>query len=231
MKKKLTFLGVAGVLLITAFIGGTLAAFNTTTQGNAGAGIAKITTKDIGVAFSGKMSEEEKISTGILPGTTQQYDYTVSNKVTGSQAYDIYVKVTIYKAWANEELDSSKVVLQGSDQHEYAKEDVVTDAAVGTIIDGWLISYVDDEEIVLYYTKPLSKGESTTSFIDGIYFKEDMGNEYTDSTLDLEYIVNAVQANQSEAAMAAEWGMYPLINGSGNITNVFETKSVRDSYK
>ena len=93
--------------------------------------------------------------------------------------------------------------------------------------NGWLVQYADEEQIVLYYTKPLqASGESTsTNFMDGISFDEELGNQYADKELALEYVVTAVQANNSEAAMAAEWGMFPVFDANGVLTGVYETEA------
>lgn len=62
----------------------------------------------------------------------------------------------------------------------------------------WIIGYEDDEQTVMYYTKPLAPEQTTTNFMDGIHFKESMGNGFADAVYTLEYEVTAVQANNAK---------------------------------
>ena len=39
-----------------------------------------------------------------------------------------------------------------------------------------------------YYTKPLAPEQTTTNFMDGIYFKESMGNGFADAVYTLSLI-------------------------------------------
>jgi hypothetical protein len=74
----------------------------------------------------------------------------------------------------------------------------------------------------MYYTKPLATGESTSSFLDGIHFSEELGNRYIGSSYSVEIEVTAVQADNGIDAIAAELGVFPTIGDDGVITAVSE---------
>ena len=88
----------------------------------------------------------------------------------------------------------------------------------------WIIGYEDDEQTVMYYTKPLAPEQTTTNFMDGIHFKESMGNGFADAVYTLEYEVTAVQANNAKDAIAAELGVFPEFDENGTILSVSETR-------
>ena len=61
--------------------------------------------------------------------------------------------------------------------------------------------------------------------MDGICFDPAIGNDYANKELKLDYEVTAVQVNNSEAAMAAEWGMFPAFDEEGTLIGVYETEA------
>ena len=238
VKKKYLLMGVAGALVLSTMIGGTLAAIDTATTEGA---TAEISVKSIGVAINGAAGAEVVdgdfvLASGAVPGGSYECSYNVSNNVT--DGYDIYVKVEIYKYWTDDEeciLESKydSIYYNLSDEQKaYPQE--MTDSYVTE--NGWLVQYADEEQIVLYYTRPLKASGNTaentsTNFMDGICFDETLGNEYADKELKLEYIVTAVQANNSEAAMAAEWGMFPVFDENGVLTGVYETEAEAETMR
>lgn len=231
MKKKYLLMGIAGVFVLSTMIGGTLAALDTATTEGA---TADISVKSIGVAVNGTMGSDVvdgtvELASGMVPGGECACAYNVSNDTT--DGYDIYVKVEIYKYWMDEEttLESKydNIYYQYEDNHVEYPQELDTEYLAG---NGWLVQYADEEQIVLYYTKPLKASgnvqESTsTNFMDGISFDARMGNQYADKQLKLEYVVTAVQANNSSDAMAAEWGMFPVFDENGILTGVYETQA------
>lgn len=232
MKKRYLLMGVAAVFVLSTMVGGTLAALDTATIDGA---TAEISVKSIEVSLNGADSaetveENAEITSQAMPGGNYGCSYNVCN--TAVDGYDIYVKVEIYKYWTD---DESGVLESKYDSVYYEKDGVenvypqeLEDAYVTE--NGWLVQYADEEQLILYYTKPLktagNMGESmSANFMDGIVFDESLGNEYADKELQLEYVVTAVQANNSEAAMAAEWGMFPVFDSNGVLTGVFETEA------
>lgn len=227
MKKKVIALSVAGGMVVVAAIGGSLAAFNTSTEGNAGAGITTLTTSSIDVTGVGSYADQAVIEEEALPGNTYACGYKVTNSVKADKkGYDIYVKVTLDKTWENgEDLDGQMATIL------YDKDQSYDGKAGEKMTNDWLVGYEDSEQLVLYYTRPLKQGESTKNFMDAVGFSEKMNNAYTDSDLKLDFEIAAVQTNAKEDAIQAEWGVYPKISEDGKILNVYETRAERDAVK
>ena len=239
MKKKYALMGLAGSIAVVAIVGGSLAAFNTSTENNAGTGIAQISTKSIEITGVGTSGDSISISDAALPGKSYECRYNVLNSVSEEKdAYGVYARVVIDKKWDTEDgLDAGMTGIAYSlgEENEVYEGDLIqtqTDGS-GLICDNdWILTYEDGEQVVLYYTKPLDKGESTTDFMDAVEFSERMGNRYMEKNLTLEITIDAVQIDSNEDAMQAEWGVFPLIDeATGELMNVFETKAERDSYK
>lgn len=129
----------------------------------------------------------EKEPVTIVPGETIIMPKAVQNDIP--DGYDVYVKVVIYHAW---DTKSGGLVSAGEADDIYVHN------------QDWIIGYEDDEQMVMYYTKPLAPEQTTTNFIDGIHFKESMGNGFADAVYTLEYEVTAVQANNAKDAIKAE---------------------------
>lgn len=237
MKKKYILMGVAGALVAATVIGGTLAALNTNTEGNAGTGIAEISTNAIGISLTGEGTTKEELSdVATTPGGDVPCAYYVTNNVSSDETgYSIYAKVTIYKSWEDDSLDASNATIDYLANDEYIpyasnitdmKNQVLSGEA-----DDWIVAYADEEQIVLYYTKPLAQGESSSNFMDAISFASDMNNAYADGQLNLSVEISAVQINTQEEAMQAEWGVFPAFDANGNITGIYETAADRDASK
>ena len=207
MKKKYLLMIVTAILLCLTAIGGTMAALDTATSESAVAGIS---VKNVQVTAAGAQKGEVEIAKDITPGSELEYPLWVENSGNG---YDIYVKVELYKSWSSDELDASNGMIYG-------------DAGE----NGWLVQYEDEEQMVLYYKYPLkatTEGDANKSanFMDGIRFSTEMNNAYADAKLSIEYTVTAVQANNSQDAMAAEWGMFPVFAADGTLVSVQETRA------
>ena len=200
---------VAAILLCSTAIGGTMAALDTETSESAVAGIS---VKNIEVTAAGTQEGEIVINEGkkVTPGGNLDYPLWVENSGSG---YDIYVKVELYKNWNSDVLDAANATI-----YQKAKD------------ENWLVQYEDDEQMILYYRYPLkattdNDANKSTNFMDGICFSTDMNNDYADATMTIDFTVTAVQANNSEDAMAAEWGMFPVFDANGTLINVYETRT------
>ena len=100
-------MSVAAVLALTAVIGGTMAAFN----GSSEDGKAMVTTKQLNASFTQTINEEitplgengkAKIrEVANVPGQVVEMPVGIVNDV--NDGYDLYAKVTINKAWYNGE--------------------------------------------------------------------------------------------------------------------------------
>ncbi len=223
MKKKLILMGLAGVCVVTAIVGGTLASQNASTKDTA---LAEITTKELSIAI---YSNDTDVSQNVqnvqakailvpdkmlMPGTVIDEKNTyginlplyVVNDAAGG--YDTYIKVHIYRTW----LDENDKKLSELNMNAGAED-------AGIVMAGWSDKWIysadesTNEDIVLYYTEPVKAGDKTDDFLKSITVNENLGNNYADKHVGFEVEADAVQAlpaedNQVNAdGIMSAWGM------------------------
>lgn len=197
---------IAAVLLITAAVGGSLAAYET---GGLKA-LETIELKDTEIALAASPFESDEVTLDgliAMPGDTIEFDneYYVENPAKDN--YTVYTRVVIERKWMMQELDVEMAeLLLTLDEKDWIIDD----------------SIPNKERIVLYYRHPLSVGERTEPFLKGIYFKPEMDNMYSKGELELTVTVNAVQAAVIEKAMPAEWGVWPVFAKDGKTLEAVE---------
>ena len=214
MKRKLILMCVAGVLVMTAIIGGTLAGFNTSTESK---GVTNITVKELGITMVGTGTEANQQADSIgrgTPGGEVELVHSVTNNVEGG--YTLYTRVTIDKKWTDESLDPAKIRLYAG------SGDNKTELLAGTIVNDWIVWYADDEQVIMYYTKPLAQGESSSNLIDAVSFDAQMDNSYAGKSAEISFSADAVQQIAAEDSIPSEWGVYPIIDDNGMITSIEE---------
>ncbi len=201
MKKKLILMCIAGALVMTAVIGGTLAGFNTETENK---GVADINVNTLSIDVSDKNDGENgevgvmEFSEPAVPGKEISINRTIKN--TGS--YDLYARVTVNKKWTDN-LDAKMIKL-------------------GMQSNGWIVADEDDEQIIMYLQAPLGVGESVAIPVESLSFDTSMTNEYAGKSCEFDITVDAVQAAMAEESMPSEWGVYPVIGEDGVITAIEE---------
>lgn len=223
MKKKIILMSVAAVLAMTAIVGGTLAGFNTESE----QGKTDISTKALGIELNGGsfvLSEESLVSNACMPGSEVEMPYYVTNNVT--DGYELYTRVTIYKYWEdlqNTALEADKISLYAKDAAGNAVK-LAVDGTTGEAakVGDWFVQYADEEQIVLYYARPLASGEQTTNVLDYLVIDEKVGNVYTNQKVKLDIEVDAVQKIAAESSIPSEWGVYPSFDENGNIVAIAE---------
>lgn len=223
VKKKLILMGAAAALVVTTIISGTLAA--TTYKSTAGDTTASVSTNSLSLALIGEqeattMQEVRTIAADILPGQT----ISEESAITNDGEYAFFARVTIYKSWDDSYSESN------DGDEEFRTADIFSNESMGLsgseieIIPGtdW-VKYYDqgDEQITLYYKTAVQPGSETTSFIDTISIASSVGNEYANQRINLDIIVDAVQADAGQEAIAAIWGVFPTIDGD-TITQISE---------
>lgn len=222
VKRKLILMGVAGVLAMTAIIGGTLAGFNTQSE----QGKTDITTRSLGIELTGKsvrMDEEKLVTDTYMPGTEVNLPYYVTNNV--EEGYDLYTRVTIDKYWEqkeNGELDPAKIRLYTRNADGTLTELTAGDGAEAVRTNDWFVQYADEEQVILYYARPLAAGEQTGNVLDCLVVDAEAGNEYTNQRIVLEVRADAVQKIAAESSIPSEWGVYPEFDTDGNIVSIAE---------
>lgn len=223
MKKKLVLMSVAAVLAMTAIIGGTLAGFNAQSE----QGKTDITTKALGIELTAGTTKPEGAATiedTYMPGDPVDIPYYVTHNV--AEGYDLYTRVTIYKYWEM----SENTELQADIIHLYAKDaagnsvELAANSENGEAvrINDWFVQYADEEQIVLYYAKPLASGEATGNVLDFLVIDEKAGNAYANQNVIIEIKADAVQMIAAESAIPSEWGVYPVFDENGNIVSIAE---------
>lgn len=215
MKKKLVLMVVAGVLAVTAIIGGTLAGFSARTENQA---ITNVGTKALSVGLragdGNQLAESEETYTApkAAPGSKVAVPYNVTN----SGEYDIYVRVVVNKYFST--ADGEKIFDENFDAEliELGLPDLVQ--------NGWIVASQDSEELVLYYTKPLAPGESSTDFLETLSISTQANNQYADLKVGFDVKTDAVQVANAAKAMPSEWGVYPefVKDADGNDTDVIQ---------
>lgn len=225
MKQKYTIAGVGIILIAVALIGGTMAANNAQTSQAAEADISVNGLKG-GIEVS---SEDPVFAENSDVTATPGGDYDLSlNAVNagGDLDYASYFKAVIYKEWNDAKGDYIDPVESEAITEDRVRigDTYLDEVEPGDVVNGWIVASVDEEEIVLFYTKPVDVGQATTPFIDGVTFAENLDNRYTQATYNLDFEVTAVQTVSGEAAFASSFGVYPVIDKNGNIVSVSEEK-------
>lgn len=210
MKRKLILMCTAGVLVLAAVIGGTLAGFNTKTEQK---GSVDITTKKLSIELAG--SAESEALTDLVPGGgVQDLHHSVVNDA--ADGYTLYTRVTIDKIWTAEDgsrLPADNIILHAGKDAVELKE--------GTKVNDWLVWYSDEDQVIMYYTLPVKAGEETRNFIDGFSISAKTGNAYADASADILFTVDAVQEIAAKDSIPSEWGVYPTFE-NGVITSIEE---------
>lgn len=224
MKKKIVLMSIAGILVLTAVIGGTLAGFSTKSE----QGKTDITTKSLGIV----LLEDEEVPLGAaleeveigMPGDEVAMPYCVKNDI--DNGYELYTRVTIYKYWdeafelskENTQLDAQNIQLYALDNATGEKVELQP----GVKINGWWVWYADEEQVIAYYTYPLATGMTTGKILDTVFISPEITNEYTGKHVMLEIQADAVQKAAASDSIPAEWGVYPVIDENDVITNIEE---------
>lgn len=216
VKKKLILMGTAGVLVMTAVIGGTMAGFNTSTESK---GVSNITVKELGITLNGQNTGKELDSYSLdnivaVPGGEVEVPYSITNNI--AEGYELYTRVTIYKKWEEADLDQDMI-------HLFVKEgDESKELIAGTTVNDWIVWYADGEQVIMYYTKPLGSGATSSELISSIRFDDQMGNAYAGKSVSLTFEADAVQTIAAEDSIPSEWGVYPVIAADGTISAIEE---------
>ena len=219
MKKKLILMGIAGALVVTTIIGGSLALVRTSSSGQA---TSDITTKDLGIGIYEDNTEAidgEIIVKTKVPGETVSKNLVIKNTKTTDTGYDTYVRVTIYKTWGEMSDSQNKIFIKDSSLEQ------LDQIILGISQDpNWYLSTVasTNEETVLYYKVPIKPGESTTPFLNSIKIDESLGNKYADKSILLDIDADAVQVIDGVDAISSAWGISVSVNNLGEIISIAE---------
>lgn len=216
-KATLAAFGVALALLLFSSVGGARAALTYYSENH----MTEIETQEIGVSLveNGNLNpgtllgsilgENEKLKAGV--------DYPEVLAVQNTGEIDQYVRVTVYKWWEDKS-GKKRDVYPG-----YINLNL-------TLENGWVEdrSASTEERTVLYYTKPLARGESVV-FADKFSIAQDVisivekndtgGTDYAYEGLAacVDVDVDAVQTHNAADAILSAWGV--RVGGSGEDEN------------
>ena len=231
MKRNYMIAGVGAILVAFGLIGGTMAANNAKTSDAAEAKISvNNLDSEMEVGSTDKVFDKES-GFAATPGGDYEISRCVKN-VGGEGDYAAYAKAVIYKSWEDSEgeyIDTVATEDLGEDQAYITigdKKVYLDELKTGDTVNGWFVGYTDEEEIEMYYTKPIEVGASTTNFIDGVAFNKNLNNDYTGASYTIEFEVTTVQTISGEAAFASSFGVYPVLDENRNIVSVSEEKPV-----
>ena len=216
MKKRIVLMGVAAALTATALIGGSLAYF----QADGNDVRQQINTKTLGISLKDAKNGNLPSGTVLLPNAMPGEDKELENKLVVSNTGDtpLYTRVTISKSWG------------AGDENSFVKDSEKDSGAIEFDPgENWYImenTDGNDENMYLYYTKPVDVNSQTDAVLDRIKIAEDLKNEYADKSIKIDVEGDAVQASQSETAredaILTEWGVLASFDENGNITSIEE---------
>lgn len=221
MKKRFLLMGATAVLVMSAVVGGTLAAGQATAENPVTAPLAAAT---LNIEWNGQQNISAPVllemqNYNLMPADIIELTNTYSVKNTGS--VDSYIRVTVTKYWTDEfgnkmpEMDASNIYLQADTDNWLQAEQLFGDQTM-------------NETQVFYYKYPVAAGHSTADLLKQIEISASIGNEYTNKKVQLEAVADAVQfagANESELnakGILASWGVAATFDANGNLTNIEE---------
>lgn len=213
MKKRIVLMGVAAALTATALIGGSLAYF----QADGNDVQQQINTKTLDISLKNTNLPTETV---LLPNAMPGEDKELDNKLVVSNTGDtpLYTRVTVTKSWG------------AGDKNSFVKDSEKDSGAIELVPgENWKVmtnTDGNDENIYLYYTRPVDVNSQTDAVLDRIKIAENLKNEYADKNIKIDVEVDAVQASQSETAredaILTEWGVLASFDENGNITSIEE---------
>lgn len=215
VKRKLVLMGIAGMLITTTIVGGTLAA--TAVRSQTGNTEAVITVDDLSIQLADSMVETDRFlvasdsssgnSTGtiVVPNSTIEYSQCVQN--TGS--YPVYIRVTVLKQWQGDfamemEPDLSYITLN------YNQNDWIAFLPQQSIMEREEVP----NPLVLYYKYPVEVGGESSRFLNYIFLSPEIDQNYSNLQIAISVTAEAVQSLDGENSIPSEWGVFPIFSGT-----------------
>lgn len=181
MKKKLFVLALVAIC-VAIVAAGTLAYFTGETTAHNVITTGGVKVEVIEKTDGGKPFPEEGV-TGVMPGQSVGKEVTVKN-VGPSEAW---VRLSLQVEF----LDAEGSIMDVSD--------------MPFILEGVNPEKWEGQGMYIYYKEPLAEGESTEPFMESVKFTEEMGNEFQNTTMNMDIQVQAVQtANNGETVFEAQ---------------------------
>lgn len=213
VNKKIVIMAVAAVITVGTIIGGTMAAYQASTETN-----KTISTSSLDVKLNVEGNQVDRDGSVVI-NSSDIKNGTVHGKVsavnTGSKS--LYVRVRVNKAW----YEGQKKI------YEKNNKDVNCNTiGIGFInTNDWFVlsDDVNGEDVYIYYKKILKSGEKSSDFMDEFTLLKDINdntNQYSGLSVKIRFDADAIQTTASKAAMLAEWGIVAEFDNDGRITAI-----------
>lgn len=213
VNKKIVIMAVAAVITVGTIIGGTMAAYQASTETN-----KTISTSSLDVKLNVEGNQVDRDGSVVI-NSSDIKNGTVQGKVsavnTGSKS--LYVRVRVNKAW----YEGQKKI------YEKNNKDVNCNTiGIGFInTNDWFVlsDDVNGEDVYIYYKKILKSGEKSSDFMDEFTLLKDINdntNQYSGLSVKIRFDADAIQTTASKAAMLAEWGIVAEFDNDGRITAI-----------
>lgn len=192
MKKKLLLMCIAGALVMTAVIGGTLAGDVKRTDEQSVAGIEVY---DFAIDVSGTGIEDGATSgvVSLEAAAAPGGKVIIERSIKNSGNYDLYARIVINKKWKIDKSAESIKLLFGDTTN-------------------WITAANDSEQVIMYYTLPITKDAEVKLPLTGIQFDSSLNNDYAGKSVNIDISVDAVQAAVAKDSMLSEWGVLPVFD-------------------
>ena len=186
MKKKLFLILGATVMIFGIIISPSYGVF----QADGNDVKTHISTNTLDITLTGDGVNQVEVFKDLVPNQVINKEMAVTNVKDAS----LYPRVIIHKYW----LDN-----QGNKEFNESAQNI----KINYNDNDWYVEYTDDEELVLYYRKPLASQETTANFINSIVVPSNLGNDDMGRKFALDIKVDAVQSVDGINAMLSHWGV------------------------
>lgn len=210
MRKKIIILSIAIGLVCTAAIGNAVAYFSESSEVK-----NIITTNSLGVGIVEDSNQTISINDSqIVPGIEIDKPVCIENTDKETE----YVKVTVTKYWA--EIDTQDCTLRKEDSDASVIDLITKNKEDWIILSDEIIDDENNETLILFYKEPIKSGEKTSNVFDLVKISPEIDNSYTHSSIQINLLVEAVQATNGKSAIEGEWGMEVKFDDNGIIEEV-----------
>ena len=184
MKKRLIATIVAMSLLISTFVLCTFAYFTASTSSQSN----HITTGTADVTlFNSAGSSATPGPDGSIPDTSDSYTFFPGKAF----AKEVYAKNNgAYPLYIRAKIDTAITLAEKYSEHSDKIDLSLVIFNIDT--DNWT-----EKNGFYYYNKPIYNGETTAALFTEVKFSDDIGNFYKDSTVKVDVLLEAVQANNN----------------------------------
>lgn len=149
-----------------------------------------ISTNTLDIELTGEGVNQVEVFEDLVPNQIIDKEMAVTNIKDAT----LYTRVIIHKYWLDKDGNKDFDADAKNIKLHYNQDD-------------WLLEYEDNEDVVLYYKKPLVSQETTAHFLKSIQVPGDLNNDDMGRKFALDIQVDAVQYVDGVNAMLTHWGV------------------------